>query len=654
MAVCDEHAEKTLAPYFVVKGSSESAVESLPLQSNSAEVRIAGVIADVKVTQVYRNSGKAPIEALYVFPGSTRAAVYGMRMVIGDRIREAKIEERNEAKATYDAAKRAGKSASLLEQHRPNVFQMSVANIMPGDEVRVELRYTELLIPTDGDYEFVYPTVVGPRYSNTDVADAPASEQWVSNPYLTEGNQAPYTTSIAVEIDGAVPLQELTSPSHSIDPKFSSPSKASVRLTSGEEYRGNKDFILKYRLQGGAIQTGMLLSEQNGEKFFLMMAQPPHRLKDYEIPRRNYTFVVDVSGSMNGFPLTVTKRLMQELASKLRPNDSFNVILFAGAAQVLFGSPMPATEGNIAHAVALIDNQRAGGATDLITALRTALTQSAPEGAANSIVLITDGYVDVEREALELIGSNLDKTSLFTFGIGSSVNRYLIEALARAGQGESFIATSSEEAVAVAQRFRKYIESPVLTALKVQFTGLESYDVEPLVIPDMYADRPLLLFGKYRGHAHGTAKITGKNGITHFQQEVTIQEDTARTSGDGLRYLWARGRIARLSDYATVAPSPKTTREVTRLGLQYNLLTQYTSFVAVDDVVRNTSGQSNTVKQPVPLPEGVSNAAVAGFGEIGTSPEPETWALLILVVATLLVAAASSKVRIAIAGRDAR
>jgi Ca-activated chloride channel family protein len=345
---------------------------------------------------------------------------------------------------------------------------------------------------------------------------------------------------------------------------------------------------------------------------------------------------------------------MQQLASKLRPNDSFNVILFAGAAQVLFGSPMPATEGDIAQAVALIDNQQGGGATELITALRTALTQSAPEGAANSIVLITDGYVDVEREALELIRSNLDKTSLFTFGIGSSVNRYLIEALARAGQGESFVATSSQEAVTVAQRFRKYIESPVLTAIKVQCTGLESYDVEPLVMPDMYAERPLLVFGKYRGRAHGTVKVTGKNGITNFRQEITIQEDTARTSGDGLRYLWARSRIARLSDYAAIAPSEKTTREMVRLGLQYNLLTKYTSFVAVDDVVRNTSDQSSTVKQPAPLPEGVSNASVAGFGEIGTSPEPETWAFLIMIAATLVVVATSSKVRVAIIGGKVR
>ena len=149
-----ENPDKTLSPYFFVR-SDDPEVDRLPLRSTSARVRISGVIADVVVTQVYKNEGKKPLEAIYVFPASTRAAVYGMKMTIGERTILAKIRTREKARQEYEQAKNSGKSASLLEQHRPNVFQMNVANILPSDIIKVELRYTELLIPTDAVYEFV-------------------------------------------------------------------------------------------------------------------------------------------------------------------------------------------------------------------------------------------------------------------------------------------------------------------------------------------------------------------------------------------------------------------------------------------------------------------------------------------------------------------
>ncbi|HBA55343.1 MAG TPA: trypsin, partial [Syntrophorhabdus aromaticivorans] len=182
---------------FFVK-SDDPDTDRLPLKSTSAEVNIAGVIADVKVAQVYKNEGKKPIEAIYIFPASTRAAVYGMKMTIGKRVIEAKINKREEARRQYEEARDQGKSASLLEQRRPNVFQMNVANIMPGDEIRVDLKYTELLVPTDKIYEFAYPTVVGPRYSNQSAETAPPSERWVQNPYLRQGKAPTYGFDITV------------------------------------------------------------------------------------------------------------------------------------------------------------------------------------------------------------------------------------------------------------------------------------------------------------------------------------------------------------------------------------------------------------------------------------------------------------------------
>jgi Ca-activated chloride channel family protein len=185
--------DKTLAPYFVVKGDAD--VDHLPLKDTRVEIAVSGVIADVKVVQTYRNEGSRPINAQYVFPASTRAAVYAMRMQIGDQVVVAKIKEREKAKQEFDEAKQKGKSASLLEQNRPNVFSMSLANIMPGDQIEIELRYTELLVPTDGIYEVIFPTVVGPRYSSQPEASAPKEDRWVKSPYLHQGNKPSSTLS---------------------------------------------------------------------------------------------------------------------------------------------------------------------------------------------------------------------------------------------------------------------------------------------------------------------------------------------------------------------------------------------------------------------------------------------------------------------------
>src|SRR5215471_3279014 len=186
----EDAPDKILSPYFFVEGANPG-VESFPLKSTNVVANISGVIADVTVTQVYENRGTTPINAKYVFPGSTRTAIHGMRIQIGDKAVVAQIREREKAAQEFAEAKAAGKNAALLEQQRPNVFTMAVANIMPGDRVEVQLVYSELLTPEKGIYQFVYPTVVGPRYSKTPESTAPANSTWVKNPYLRQNQTSP-------------------------------------------------------------------------------------------------------------------------------------------------------------------------------------------------------------------------------------------------------------------------------------------------------------------------------------------------------------------------------------------------------------------------------------------------------------------------------
>ncbi len=634
LAADDNAADRTLSPYFFVH-SDDPKLDQLPLKDTQVEIAIAGVIADVKVTQRYHNDGTRPIEAEYVFPGSTRAAVYGLTMTIGERRVVAQIREKQQARAQYEAAKAAGKSAALLEQHRPNVFKMNVANILPGDDIAVELRYTELIVPTDSIYEFVFPTVVGPRYTTDREAGTAPLGRWQRNPYLHAGEQAPGGFHLTATVNSGIALKEVGSPSHAVQARFDGAQKAYVELPREGGNEANRDFILRYRLAGAAIESGILLFEGARENYFLAMIEPPQRLTPAQIPARDYVFIVDVSGSMNGFPLEVTKQLMRSLLTRLRPTDTFNVLLFAGSSLVLAEAPLPASAENVRRGVEFIDSREGGGSTELLPALRRALALPGAEDRARSIVVATDGYVTVETEAFDVIRENLGQANLFAFGIGSSVNRFLIEGMARTGQGEPFIVTNTGEAEERAEALRRYIEAPVLTKARLSATGFDLYDMEPPGIPDVLAQRPVIVFGKWRGPRRGQLTLRGIAGDGPFERTFDLAKTRPDASNSALSYLWARARIARLDDYQHVFNDADRAQEITQLGLEYHLLTAYTSFIAVDEVVRNAKpDDTQTVRQPLPMPQGVSDLAAGG--EVPTAPEPE---LLVLIGVSAAAAA---------------
>jgi len=621
----EENQDQTLSPYFFVQ-SDDPSTDRLPLKETRANVNIAGVIADVTITQTYKNEGQNVLEAIYVFPASTRAAVYSMTMTIGEREIVAIIQEKQKARESYEQAREEGKSASLLEQMRPNVFQMNVANILPGDVIKVEMKYTELLIPESGLYEFIYPTVVGPRYSNTLAENAAPEEGWIANPYTREGEDPFYTFDISIGITAGLPIQDVRSPSHDMTINFETRSTATLTLSPEEKSGGNKDCIVQYRLTGNKIESGLLLYEGVEENFFLAMIQPPKIVKKELIPPREYVFIVDVSGSMYGFPLNISKTLMRDLLANLRPTDRFNILLFAGGSELFAEQSLPATRENVSRAIQFIDNQRGGGGTELLPALKRALSLTGTEDYSRSFVIATDGYVSVEKEAFVLIRENLGRANFFTFGIGSSVNRYLLEGMAHVGTGKAFIITKENEAEIKAEKFRTYIQTPVLTNIKLRFEDFEVFDVEPLTVPDVLAEKPVIVYGKWKGKPKGKINLTGDSGEGEYKVSLDVGSTSPAKSNIGLKYLWARETIRLLDDYNSLGRSTEEhARKITDLGLKYNLLTNYTSFIAIDSEIRNEGGNVTTVKQPLPLPEGVSNYAVGGAYPVqGIAAAPRT------------------------------
>lgn len=601
-------SQDTDSPYLLV--STKNAI--IPLKSSITEANIAGTIAHVRVTQVYQNKGAEPIEAKYVFPLSTQAAVHKMHMIVDDRLVVAKIFEKQEAKKVYNTAIEEGKRAAKLEQHRPNVFQMNVGNIMPGDEITIDIYYTEMLVPVNGEYQFVAPAVVGPRFTG----ESAETEGSFAMPYTVKGIADSFDFDISVRLNAGMIIQHVNSASHEIIVEYPDAKTAEIVLSQENKNPSNRDFIMKYNLRGNQIQTGLLLYEGEEENFFSFQMEPNKNVVLDDIPSREYLFIVDVSGSMNGYPLEVSRTLMRNLLCGLQMTDTFNVQLFASSSTMFSAVPVEINEQNIEAAIRFLSEGQGGGGTQLLSALQTAYKLSRKDmSVARSMVVITDGYVSVEKEAFELIRNNLDQASVFTFGIGSSVNRYLVEGMAKVSNSESFIATTSEEAAEVAKDFANYIATPLLTRVKVESKGFDMYDLAQKSIPDVFAARPVVVHGKYKGKAEGKIIVTGYQGKKRFRQVYNVTDGQLSKQNKALGYLWARKRIGELDDYKKLF-NEDVKAEVVALGLKYNLLTNYTSFVAVDEAIVNKDGTLTKIKQPLPMPDNVNNSAVGAEAEV--------------------------------------
>lgn len=588
-------------PYMTFEGPGNTAKQYLPLVDLTANVHIAASIADVSLVQTFTNAFSAPIEAVYVFPGSTNAAIYGLSMQIGDRTVYARIEEKYKARAQYETAKEDGYRASLLEQKRPNVFQMKVANIMPGDTIRVTLNYTEYIDNDAGTYRFVLPTTIGPRYSGENrYHTAPPIEAT----YLPGEVSSSHPLAISLRLSAGVPIQHVTSSSHRIDVNMIHDKYYRVSLNPTERYKANKDFIFEYKLRGDELASGILQHTDDTEQFFMLQVQPPKQVRLDMVPPREYLFVIDVSGSMNGFPLETAKVLLENLLFDLRPQDRFNIIQFEFGSKQLFRESVTATQQNIDRAVAFVRTRNSLGGTNLASALQGVYDQVRNAEISRSTVIITDGHIEAEKKVFKLIRDNLFRSNVFAFGIGSSVNRYLIEGVAQAGMGRSFIVTDPAFAPAKANELATYINRPALTDISIDFSTNKVYEVSPLSFPDVLSDRPLTIYGKYFGVLTDDIVVHGRTGSERYAQRIVARQDSLHNPA--LKYLWARSKIKELIDFNDA--TSRIIEEVKNLGLTYSLLTDYTSFVAVDSELANNDQRPVSIRQPIPVPADYSNA----------------------------------------------
>ena len=403
-------------------------------------------------------------------------------MKVGERVIHAKIRTKEAAKAEYVQARSEGRTASLLEQLDPSVFRMNVANVLPGDHVEVELRYTEMLVPEAGVYEFFFPNTMGQPYGKE-------GEAGVSNRKSSAAEVVDYAFNIHVHVATGMPLMRVDSPSHEVEVNKESANAADVTLSdSAIQKAGAKDFLLHYGLGGKHIQSGILAYPEGDGGYFLLMGQPPGAIPDESIAPREFIFVIDVSGSMIGAPLDLAKQLASDLFSVLRPTDLVNVEVFSGGGRVL--SPkgsLHATPDTLKQVRAAISDENAGGGTELVPALETAYALPTTPGYARSVIVITDGEISAGAEAFRTVRKHLGESNLFAFGVGPTVSRPVISLLARAGAGEPFIVDSMKDGAAVAAKLRRYVDRPLLTHIQLDTDTFDVSDLEPEALPDQLA-----------------------------------------------------------------------------------------------------------------------------------------------------------------------
>ena len=597
---------------LVVLDSSGNKKAQCPLKQTTVKAQISGFLSRVNVTQEFENPFQENIEAVYTFPLPQNAAVDDMTMIVGERTVRGKILRRQEAQAVYDAAKTKGQVASLLDQERPNIFTQSVANILPGEKVKITISYVETLKYEAGSYEFVFPMVVGPRYVPAAMAAAPDTAR-ILPPVIPEGMRAGHDVSLDITIDAGVPIDLIGSKTHVLDVERNDPRYANVKLKNATTIP-NKDFVLRYEVAGQKIQDAFLTHRSSRGGFFTLILQPPERVAPEDVTPKELVFVLDTSGSMSGFPIEKAKETMSLALNNLYPADTFNLITFSGDTRILFPEPVPATAENLRKAQAFLAGTSGGGGTEMMKAIKASLDPTDSQKHVRIVCFMTDGYVGNDMQIIDEIQKH-PNARVFAFGIGSSVNRFLLDKMAEEGRGEVEYVALNDDGSAAARRFHERVRSPLLTDISINWNGLPVADVYPQRLPDLFGAKPLIITGRYTGAAKGVIRLQGKAGGSDFEREVPVELPEVENNHDVLSSLWARRRIDELMrrDYAGAqngSMKEGLEQSITDLGLEFRLMTQFTSFVAVEEMIVTDGGVPRRVEVPVELPEGVSRLAL--------------------------------------------
>ncbi|MEZ4385392.1 MAG: VIT domain-containing protein [Nannocystaceae bacterium] len=617
----DRNQESDGARLLVQRGDAWLA---MPLQKTRFDTIVVGTVAETTVTQVFHNPFSETIEALYTFPLADDGAVDDYAITVGTKRIRGEMKRRGEAREIYEKAKAEGKSAGLLEQQRTNIFAQSLANIPPGQSVEVTIHVVQPVHQEKGRMELALPTVVGERYISAEGAPHAAS---LSAPARPAGavSCADLEVSVAIEA-GDLGIQGLDSKFHAVDVDRQEDGVLVELAKAGELL--NRDFVLSWSLRGEAPGASLIAqADRDGDGgYFTLTIAPPEAVKDEQIRGRELIFVIDSSGSMRGAPLDAAKATVEHALASMRPEDTFQILNFSSGVSSLGKAPVANTAVNRERGRVYLEKVLGMGGTEMLSGIRGALGMRQAQDRLRMVLFLTDGYIGDEQAIFTALEESIGDARLFSLGVGSSVNRHLLEGMARFGRGAVTYMGPEESPKVVVDRFYERIDSPVLTDIGVDWGDLKVDAVLPGKIPDLFAGQPVVVFGRYEGAPSGTIHLEGKLGGEAVRIPVTIDFSKAENAS-GLASMWARKQIDEWLGSRRFRDDRDKMRElVTELAIERRIMTEYTSFVAVgEEVVAQADGSYKTVTQAVETPEGVVAGAevgesfgVGGLGLVGT------------------------------------
>ena len=607
--------------------------EPIPLERTSVALDVRGLVVAATVSQQYSNNTGGAIEAVYVFPLPHDAAVYDMEMIIGNRRIRSLIKERAEAKKTYAAAKAEGKRAALVEEERPNIFTTSVANIMPGDRIEVRLRYVQPLVWEDGRVRLTFPMTIGPRYIPGSTAtgstgtgyspntDAVPDASRITPPVRHPENRNGHDLTLTADLDAGAETGSIKSISHAVNVTQLPEGRQHIELVNGPTIP-NRDFILEFRQPGGAEpKTAIFLSPEpgTGETHFVLAAFPP------TVTRRERTpvemlYLIDVSGSMAGTSIVQARLGLLQALDRLHPGDRFGIVAYDSYYRSFAPEPLPATTENLAAARRFVKSLEAGSGTEMLPALKHLMAFPGVATHSRQIVVLTDGDLGNEEQIFAALRSGLGNARLFTVAIGSAPNHFLSSKMAQFGRGSFTHISDVEEISTQMGRLLDRIESPVLTDVQLKFEGVEVGRLYPERVPDLFLRQPLVVYGHITNGKQGRVLLSARTEGRPY--DLTIPFDAAKAYfHPGITTLWARQRIESLLDdwrKAEEAGREEIRKSVIGEAIRYHLVTRFTSLVAVEEIIVNPGGQSNTAAVPNELPAGMEMDKVFGAPATGT------------------------------------
>jgi Ca-activated chloride channel family protein len=588
----------------VVHDSYSYIGERCKLQSTSVSASVTGYTARVTVKQLFRNPNTKRFDAVYTFPLSDSAAVDDMTMKIGSRVVHGEIKRKAEAKAIYQAAQQQGKTASLLEQQRTNIFTQSVANVEPGQTIEVTLEYTDILAFSNGKYSLVFPTRVGPRF-------VPGNMSENSNNALSGSNVYEGTLAFDVNIDGAMPISNVQGnlPADSVELLSSSKAHLSkVGATAGD------DFIVSWDVSTNAIESGVVAQRTGGDGYLTAMIMPPKRVDVKDVAPKEMVFLIDCSGSQAGAPLQKAKQTLHYIVEHMNAQDTFQVIAFNSNCDEFSPSAVAVSPDMKRRAHEWIQSLTANGGTMIAPAVERVCAMPAPANRLRIVTFMTDGFVGNDYEVISLVKRLRGNSRWFPFGTGNGVNRTLIDGIAKEGGGEAEYVSFDKNGQDIAKEFYDRISSPVLTDVRVRFQGISVDDVYPSQLHDVWAQKPLYIHAHFKGFGHGTAIITGFASGKPYETRLPISLPASKTNNESVGQTWARAKIDNLmsQDLTGVqnnTASPAVEQQITDIALKHHLMSQYTSFVAVDNT--DKIGSFNDPSAPRVVSESYAAQSVA-------------------------------------------